>query len=119
MDVIFYILMAAVVLVAGAAAKWYRDAHNAEMVAFYTEQFHEWAEKVVLAAEDAGKFYDMTGKEKLTYATKRLQEINDKYNLPFSDEQISDLVRAAYQKWSEGLWDVFHDVDGEYEDDGT
>lgn len=106
-EMIFYILMAAVVAVAGIAAKWYKDGKNAEMVAYYTDQLHLWAEKVVLAAEDIGKLCEMTGAEKLTYATKRLQEIRDKYNLPISDEQLTDLVRAAYQKFiDETIWEV-------------
>lgn len=112
MDMIFYILMAAVVFVAGIAAKWYKDAHNADMVAYYTDQLHLWAEKVVLAAEDVGKVYEMTGKEKLTYATKRLQEIKDKYSLPFTDDQVSDLVRAAYQKWIDEFA-IFEEVEDE------
>lgn len=106
-EMIFYILMAAVVAVAGIAAKWYKDGKNAEMVAYYTDQLHLWAEKVVLAAEDAGKVYEMTGAEKLEYATRRLIEVKCKYNLPFTDDQIKDLVRAAYQKFiDESFWGV-------------
>lgn len=106
-EMIFYLLMAAVVAVAGIAAKWYKDGKNAEMVAFYTDQLHLWAEKVVLAAEDIGELCEMTGAEKLEYATRRLIEIRIKYNLPFSDDQIKDLVRAAYQKFvDESFWGV-------------
>ena len=99
MEIIFYVLMAAVVAVAGIAAKWYKDGKNAEMVAYYTDQLHLWSEKVVLSAEDIGNLCEMTGTEKMSYASRRLQEIRDKYKLPFTDEQLTDLVRAAYQKW--------------------
>lgn len=106
-EMIFYLLMAAVVAVVGLAAKWYKDGKNAEMVAYYTDQLHMWAEKVVFAAEDLGNLCEMTGAEKLTYATKRLQEIRDKYSLPISDEQLTDLVRAAYQRWlDEKFWGI-------------
>lgn len=106
-EMVFYVMMAIVVAVAGLAAKWYKDGKNAELVAYYTDQLHLWAEKVVLAAEDIGKLCEMTGAEKLTYASKRLQEIRDRYNLPISDEQLTDLVRAAYQKFiDESFWGV-------------
>lgn len=109
-EIIFYVMMAVVVAIAGIAAKWYKDGKNAEMVAYYTDQLHLWAEKVVLAAEDIGNICEMTGAEKLTYATKRLQEIRDKYSLPITDEQLTDLVRAAYQKFiDESFWEVEED----------
>ena len=110
-EMIFYVLMAAVVFVAGIAAKWYKDGKNAEKVAYYTDQLHIWAEKVVLAAEDLGELCNMTGNEKLIYASKRLQEIRDRYNLPFTDEQITDLVRAAYQTLIEGIYVVEEEDD--------
>ena len=95
-QIIYGILWAISILVAGGFAKWWKDAKNDERVSRALAELHEWADIAVRYAKDIGEQEDLDGDARRTAAITMLTRIRDKIGLDITDDQIIMLIRAAY-----------------------
>lgn len=63
------------------------DLHNVTGIA-------SWVYKFVVSAKN--QFDDNCGEQKLTYVTKQVKTLCDKYKIDLTDEQIRALIEDAY-----------------------
>lgn len=99
-DQFIQLLGTVLTLVFGYAVKQFKDYLNRKGVLAELQNKQKYADIVVRAAKDI--YTEAEGKQKLIDAKGQLVALLNEQGIPFTEDEIDSLVRAAYQGMKEG-----------------